>query len=142
MITRYDMIGPLIEALPEIRPHWEAFVATWIDEPYTERQDPRDLPNYLFLGDLAGMLAAMLQAGRADDVAKALAVCERWLLEGDKYVREAAAIGLIEDLQGYGHRLKIDEARFTALLGPEGRRWWDKVNAFWGKGKLLVDESG
>lgn len=142
MITRHDMFEPLLEALPAFRPRWEAFVEYWRDNPSNGfKTDPRDLPNYLLLGDLADYLADLLLAGQIDDVSRALAVCERWLLEGDHYVQEAATVGLIEDLQNRAQRLKIAEERFTDLFGPEGRRWWDKVNAFWNKGELLVDET-
>jgi hypothetical protein len=141
LITQYDMFEPLLEALPEFRPKWEAFVAEWKDNPNNlPKNDPRDLPNYLLLGDLADYLANLLEAGRIEEVRLGLAVCERWLLEGEHYVSEAAAVGLLEDLQNVCQRRKIAEERFTSLLGPEGKRWWDKVNAFWGKGELLVDE--
>jgi hypothetical protein len=140
MITRYDMFEPLLEVLPAFRPNWEAFVAYWKDNPNHQKDDPRDLPNYLLLGDLADYLAERLLADDTDSVARALAVCERWLLEGEHYVQEAATVGLLEDLQNRAQRLDIAEERFTALLGPEGKHWWDKVNAFWNKGELLVDE--
>lgn len=140
MITRHEMFEPLLEALPAFRPQWEAFVAEWTDNPHNRTDNPRDLPNYLLLGDLADYLAERIQADDTDSVSRALAVCERWLLEGDPYVQEAATVGLLEDLQNRAQRFAIPEVRFTELLGPEGRRWWDKVNAFWSKGELLVDE--
>lgn len=141
MITRHAMMEPLLEALPDLRPRWQDFADYWRDNPHnTPKTHPDDLPNYLFLGDLADDLADWLLAGDEESVRSALAVCERWLLEGEHYVQEAAAVGLLEDLQNRAQRLDIPFARFEALLGPEGLRWWHKVNAFWSKGELLVDE--
>jgi hypothetical protein len=52
-------------------------------------------------------------------------------VEGDEYVREAAAIGLLEDLQNTGlhHHTRPDQ--FRPMLGPKSRVWWDKIEAFW-----------
>jgi hypothetical protein len=142
MITRHAMMEPMLAALPALEPKWQAFVAEWRDNPYnTPKSHPDDLPNYLFLGDLAAYLADCMQEGDEESVRKALAVCERWLVEGEHYVSEAATVGLLEDLQNYAQRRNIAFARIEALLGPEGQRWWHKVNAFWSKGELLVDET-
>ncbi len=91
MLTRQNMFKPLLEALPEARPLWEAFVLQW--------KDVAEPPNYLFIGDLASHLTDRLEAGSTREVVAGLAVCERWLTEGDEYVREAAVVGFIEDLQ-------------------------------------------
>jgi hypothetical protein len=82
MLTRQNMFEPLLEALPEARPLWEAFVLQW--------KDVAEPPNYLFIGDLASHLTDRLEAGSTREVVAGLAVCERWLTEGDEYVREAA----------------------------------------------------
>jgi hypothetical protein len=141
MIARNEMFEPLLEALPGFRPQWEAFIAEWTPKPgrYSELA-PGEYPYYLLLARLADHLADLIEKDAPDDVGKALAVCERWLVEGDHYVKEAATVGLLEDLQNVTQRRGIPETRFTALLGPEGKFWWDKVNAFWSKGEGLVDE--
>ncbi|MGE0006305.1 MAG: hypothetical protein AB7S92_12000 [Parvibaculaceae bacterium] len=140
MITRRHMFEPLLAALPGFRPAWQAFADHWTDASRDRGAEPGDLPHYLLIADLARHLADLLEAGRQDDVRHALAVAERWLLEGDAYVKEAATVGLIEDLQNVAQRRGIAEDRFTVLLGPEGRHWWDKVSRFWSKGEHLVDE--
>ncbi|MGE0241778.1 MAG: hypothetical protein AB7S59_23895 [Parvibaculaceae bacterium] len=80
------MFEPLLEALPGFRPTWQAFVDEWTDNPHNRGAGPGDLPSYLLIGDLARHLADLLQAGQEDDVVRALAVAERWLMEGDAYV--------------------------------------------------------
>ena len=126
MITRYDMFVPLLQALPGFRPQWQAFVAEWTGNPHNAGGDPRDLPNYLLLGDLADHLCDLMEAGQEADVAAALAVCERWIEHGDSYVANAALAGLLEDLENAAVRRRLDVERFTPMLGPRGRDWWEK----------------
>lgn len=132
MLTRHNMFEPLLEALPEVRPLWTAFAREW--------NAADELPNYVLIGDVARYLTDRLEAGSTREVIAGLAVCERWLIEGDAYVREAAAVGLIEDLQNLAQRRNLAEENWTSLLGPESRRWWEKVSDLWLKGKSLVDK--
>jgi hypothetical protein len=67
------------------------------------------------------------------------AVVERWHQEGDAYVSEAASIGFVESLQnqlGGNDRSKgvrgVRASDFEPYLGPETRRWWEKLDRFWG----------
>jgi hypothetical protein len=129
-IGRRDMMAPLLEALPELRPAWETFAAYWPDELVRQGQNPEELPQYLFLSDISNELTAMLEAGRTEDVARAFAVLERWIVEGDDYVRNAAVAGLLEYLGDNAHRRGLPASRFLALLGTEGQRGWRAVN--WG----------
>ena len=66
-------------------------------------------------------------------------VIERWHLEGDDYVKEAATVGILEDLQninvvGVGAPEKIE-----IYLLPESKKWWLKVYEFWGTGKTISE---
>lgn len=139
MIKRKDMFEPLLEALPSFRPIREAFVDKWTGNPNDHFDAPGDLPEYLLLGDLARWLLGRLGSGDTESVQRALTVVERWLLEGDPYVQEAATIGFIETLQ---NNIDDDEIRQRVfdLFGPEGQQWWKKLDRFWTKGEHLVDE--
>jgi hypothetical protein len=67
-------------------------------------------------------------------------VVERWHVEGDAYVREAATLGLLVSLQnGYLHDT-TSPADFVPWLRPETLRWWEKVDAFWRGGKVITDD--
>jgi hypothetical protein len=138
-IERKDMFAPLLEALPSFRPMREAFVEKWTSSSDHQFGAPSDLPEYLLLGDLARWLIGLLRSDNLEDVRTALAIVERWLLEGDHYVQEAATIGFIETLQ---NNIEDDETRrrFFDLLGPEGQHWWKKLDLFWTRGEHLVDE--
>jgi hypothetical protein len=140
-ITRDDMFEPLLEALPSFRPQREKFIEDWTPKPgeYSDLK-PGEYPNYMLLGDLAAHLCDLLQNGQCEDIVKALAVAERWITEGEHYVHEGCIVGLLEDLKGYCHRRKIPEESFLALMGPEGKYWWAKLNGFWKKTDLLIDD--
>lgn len=66
---------------------------------------------------------------------------ERWLLSGDHYVRVAATVGLLEDLQN-GNLYKLTQilpSHFELWLRPLSKIQWDKVDAFWSRGELITD---
>lgn len=138
-IDRKTMFDPLLKALPSFRPMRQAFIEKWTGNPNNHFDAPGNLPEYLLLGDLARWLIGFLEAGDFEDVRLALAVVERWLLEGDPYVKEAATIGFIETLQ---NNIEDDDTRqrFFDLFGPEGQHWWKKLDLFWTRGEHLVDE--
>lgn len=132
-ISRETMFEPLIIADPSFEPRWTKFVAEWEDEP--------ELPIYLALSSLARHLLGRLANADTVGFDRIFAVVERWHTNGDAYVREAASVGLLEDLQnlsgGSGKRPETVEP----WLGPESRRWWDKLDRFWvGDNKSLLDE--
>jgi hypothetical protein len=129
-ISRADMFVPLLEADPSFSNRWHAFVEEWRDEP-------DELPQYLALFDLARHLIGRLEAGDVAGFDTVFDVVERWHLEGDDYVREAASIGLLEDLQnGYLHKT-TEPSDFEKWLRPTSRIWWDKLIAYWeGRGSL------
>jgi hypothetical protein len=121
-ITRQTMFEPLLEADPSFRVRWDEFLADWGDEP--------DPPLYLALSSLARHVLAILEAGDTQRASAILTVVERWHVDGDAYVQEAATIGLLEALQGHALKSKPGSS-VEPCLGPESRRWWDKLNRFW-----------
>jgi hypothetical protein len=81
---------------------------------------------------VARHLVDLLERGIADELAATLGVIERLHTEGDAYVQELATIGYLEDLQAVAARsLTVEPDDFVPLLGPESRRWWRGLNAFW-----------
>lgn len=132
MIEREQMMAPMLEACPSFQPTWQEFIEHWQDEP--------ELPIYLALGDLARHLASMLAAGQTDSFPAIFRVVERWHTEGDHYVREAASIGLLEDLQNANMHTTTEPEQFRKFLLPESERWWNKVHAFWAHGTRIADD--
>jgi hypothetical protein len=130
MITKEEMFPLLIEASPGFESRWIEFQSEW-------KEDKEGLPYYICLGDFARYLGEKLKQGETWDFPAIFQVVERFHVEGDGYVREAATIGLLEGIQNlYGE----SAVKFVPYLGAETKRWWDKLNDFWEKRKLLTSD--
>jgi hypothetical protein len=124
MISKDEMMPLLLEACPSFHPQWHKFLDEWRDEA-------KNLPLYLALTDFARHLIGLLERDDRDSLVKVFAVVERLHVEGDEYVREAASIGLLEDLQNTGLHRRTSPADLRAMLEPESCKWWDMIEAFW-----------
>ncbi len=134
MITREEMFMPILEACPSFRATWEEFVAEWKD-------DPDGLPQYLALSDLARHVIGMLDRNETDGVKAIFSVVETWHLDGDPYVKEAATVGFLEDIQNTGlHKGSTTPNDILEFLLPETKYWWSKVEDFWEQGELIADD--
>ncbi|WOE75414.1 DUF7674 family protein [Alterisphingorhabdus coralli] len=123
---------------PSFQGAWGDFLVEW--EDYEEEGGDTDLPIYLVLSDLARHLIAMLAKGETDKFRQIFQLVDRWCLEGEHYVQEAAVVGLLEDLQNEGLHSTTKPSGFEPWLLSESKYWWDKVAAFWEKGELIVDD--
>ena len=132
MISRDQMFEPLLVALPSFQCHWDEFLSEWLGEDV--------LPLYLALSSLARHLVDLLAQGCDEQLRAAFRVVEQWHVEGDAYVKEAATVGLLEDLQNSNLHEGTDPEQFRRYLGPESQRWWNKVVRFWSEGRLLTDD--
>jgi hypothetical protein len=133
MITKEEMVQPMLAACPSFIPTWREFIAEWKDD----RAGP---PLYVALGDLARHLVELLQQGKTEQFDAIFDVVERWHREGEHYVREAATVGLLEGIQNAAEYRGVDPSVFEPWLRPESKRWWDKLNLFWGEGTLMTDD--
>lgn len=121
----------MLEACPSFEAKWHAFVDHW--------GEGADQPVYLALSDLARHLIAMLTRHDVGSFPEIFTVVETWLTHGDPYVKEAAAIGLLEDLQNAGLHEATQPEQFRRYLLPESAAWWDRLNAFWEGGQKRND---
>lgn len=135
LIARPDMMELMLRACPSFRPAYDEFLKEW------SGQD-EELPQYLALTDLARHLAAMLVNGETAEFGQIFDVIERWHQHGDAYVREAATIGLLEDLQNVNlwPNGNGDRARFEVWLRPISLRYWRKLIDFWETGVVIADD--
>lgn len=130
LITKSEMMMPLLTACPSFQPAWEDFVREWTD-------DRGDLPLYLALSALARHLIGMLARNETATFPAIFAVVERWHVEGDSYVKEAATVCLLEDLQNMNLHTTTRPEELRAFLGPVSAKCWDKLFGFWERGELL-----
>jgi hypothetical protein len=133
MIQRPSMMEPILRASPRFVAVWEEFVEEW-------KSESAELPLYLVLADLARHIASLYQEGAEAELRDIFSVVEAWHLEGDAYVREAATVGLLEDLQNTNVVGPVKPSNFVRFLGPESKRWWAKVERFWENGELIRDD--
>jgi hypothetical protein len=124
LITKADMIDVLLAASPTFAEDWDAFRREWADEA-------EDLPLYLALADFARHIISFLEARDAVSLRRIFDAVERLHVEGDHYVREAATIGLLEDLQNTNLHRTTDPEQLCPYLRPESLKWWDAVDLFW-----------
>jgi hypothetical protein len=136
MITGETMFDPLLEACSSFLPAWQAHLAE-----YADLHAEGHAMHYLALADLARHLIGLKADGRTEAFPEIFAVVERWHIEGDHYVREAATVGLLEDLQNTNlHERGTQPDDFVPWLQPVSLRWWRKVEAFWEEGILLSED--
>lgn len=125
------MFQPILEVSDGFRSIWDEFLEEW--------KEDSELPQYLALGNLARYISQLISESNDTELKKIFSVIERWHLEGDAYVKEAATVGILEDLQntnvvGMGIPEKVE-----LYLLPESKKWWLKVYEFWEKGKLISE---
>jgi hypothetical protein len=92
--------------------------------------------------DLAEFAHFIVEAYDHNDRASttaAFALIEQLLFEGDQEVREAAAIGFLEDVQNIASRRSFGSAVFVQWLGPQSHKEWGEIEEKW-RGKRSLDE--
>jgi hypothetical protein len=132
MIKRSEMIPLLVQACPAFEAAWQEFRVEWANEP--------ELPCYIAIGEFATHLSSVVANGNEEVLRHVFELIERLILEGDAYVREAAIVGVIEDLQNLNLHSGTKPEQYLPYLLPQTRRWWSKVEAFWSEGRLLTDD--
>ncbi|NMH58702.1 DUF7674 family protein [Alteromonas ponticola] len=131
MISKETMMLPILQVADGFKPIWKEFLDDWSDE--------NELPVYLALSDLARYVSTLVENSDEEELRDIFSVVERWHLEGDEFVKEAATVGLLEDLQntavvGDGMPQKIEP-----FLLPQTRLWWHKVSLFWSEGRVISE---
>ena len=129
MISKETMMLPILQVAEGFKPIWNEFLDEWSDE--------NEVPVYLALSDLARYVSTLVEKSDGEELRDIFSVVERWHLEGDKFVKEAATVGLLEDLQntnvvGVGVPQKIEP-----FLLPQTKLWWQKVSLFWSEDKVI-----
>jgi hypothetical protein len=125
MIAKNEMMSLLLDACPSFRPAWEAWLGT-------RAASADDLPLYLALAEFARHLIGLLERVETASFPFIFQTVERLQTEGEDYVREAAVVGLLEELQNRNlHQHGTDPEQFRPYLGPESAAAWDELYGFW-----------
>ena len=132
MISNSHMMETLVTASPAFAGEWEAFRREWAAEP-------DGLPLYLALADFARHVVGLLEANDVDRLHRVFEAIESLHAEGDDYVRKAATVGLLEDLQNSNLHSTTEPEQFRPFLRPESARGWDRLNAFWEAAGAVIE---
>jgi len=127
MITEEEML-PL---LSEVSPGFEAGFLAASSKLGSEQ------PVYPALGQLARYMKVLLDNKDSIALLDIFFVIECWCREGDDYVKEAATVGLIENLQNINVVGSIGVKKFYTYLLPESKKVWHKVARFWTHGEII-----
>jgi len=114
MITKEQIVSILIGEFPAFKP----------DEDYD------NLP-YAALGDFARFSLSLYHGGNTAQLSRVGEIIERFHIEGDTYVREAATIGILEGIQNTWKNAGIDPEQFCPYLQPVSVRCWRSLGKFW-----------
>ncbi len=134
VITKSEVMPLLVTACPSYADRFQRYVA----ENYNNT-DERLV--YLELGDFAKHLCELLESGNTSELPGVFAAIEVLHNDGDDSVREAATVGLLEDLQNFANQSEsIAVEDFEPLLGAESLRWWTEVREFWRGNRTYVGE--
>jgi hypothetical protein len=125
VISKDEMLPMLIQVCPDFEPTWQAFLVEW------QEQDV-ELPRYVVVADFARHMISKLERRDVGQLPDIFRTIERFHSEGEHYVREAATIGILEQLQNLNqHTGATEPDQFVQYLGTESKRWWDKLIRFW-----------
>ncbi len=122
MIGKQEMMELLIKACPSYESRWTKYIA----QP---EYDPELV--YVHIGDFADHLVHLFQQGNIAEFPSVFDAIERFHIEGDRYVREAATIGCLEGIQNFAGNNGVDPEVFFTFLNPESAKQWKALNEFW-----------
>lgn len=132
-ITRATMFDALVADCPSLAGDWAKFRAAFPDLP-------KDMPSYIFMSDLVKRCSALLRDGKDYELTRIFQHVEDWVKSDDTYVRDAAVVGFIEDLQNANLHTDTKPEDFIRFLGPKSKVFWQKVDALWTKGEIIGDD--
>lgn len=132
MVDRVAMMESFIVACPGFAPTFDTFLTEWAEEP--------ELPYYLALGDFSRYLIKLLENDQRNELSAAFKMIEQLHVDGDRYVREAATIGILENLQNTNLHGPTKPDQCLEFLGPVSLKYWCKVTNFWENGTIITED--
>jgi hypothetical protein len=123
-ISKSEVMELFLQACPSYKKRWDKY----FQENY-ESGDEQLL--YIDLADFATHFVDLYKNNELSEFPAVFDVIELLHTSGDDFVKEAASIGLLEELQ---NRLLSNEIKtnvFSQYLKQESLNWWNHLNDFW-----------
>lgn len=131
VISKEEVMKELIKSCPSYQTRWEEYVKN-----NYKTEDEQLL--YIDLSDFASYIVDLYRQNKTDEFPEVFEVIELLHTSGDDYVKEAATIGLLEDIQNQLLNYQIDLRNFEQFLKKDSQKWWDNLINFWnGKTKYV-----
>lgn len=127
MISRDRMFAPMLEACPSFGPLWRDFVEDSRKSAEEIYWKTDELPLYLALDELAVHLIKKIETNDTKNFDAIFDVIERWLLDGDAYVKLATEVGLFERIKHTSGPKSPAWNQFQSWLRPVSRQSWNRA---------------
>lgn len=124
-IAKEEVIPSLLAAAPGFAGAWSEHLEYWGD-------DERGI--FIDAGEFAHYVVRSYADGNTAEFVAVFATLETILREGDDAAREAATIGVLEDIQTIASNRPFGPEVFALWLGPLSRRAWDEIDRLWRAG--------
>lgn len=86
---------------------------------------------YIDLADFSNHIVVLYKQNQTNEFPAVFNVIELLHTNGDDAVREAATIGLLEDMQNKLLDSEMDMEAFKQFLKNDSLKWWNHLNEFW-----------
>jgi len=119
-IKKHEVMNLLIDVCPSYKKRWEEY----LKDNYEENDEPL---LYIDISDFAHHVAELHKKGQHEEFPAIFELVERLHIDGDEIVREAATIGILEDIQRHAG----NHDGIKKFLHPESLKWWNHLDDFW-----------
>jgi hypothetical protein len=118
----------MLAACPSFAPVWAE-----IEDENLDEGSPAGRLGYLDAGDFVRHIVALKLSGQTAEFPAVFDVIERFICEGDEYVKNLGAIGYVEGFQMMTVTAAgLDPERdFRPYLRPKSEEAWEALNRFW-----------
>lgn len=123
-ISKQEVMNVLLAACPSYKTRWLQYYKENYD-------DSEEQLIYSELTDFAYHFIDLYKHNQISEFPRIFEVIELLHTDGDDYVKEAATIGLLGDIQNLALGEDINPDVFKQYLKPETQKWWIILDDFW-----------
>ncbi|GLX66594.1 DUF7674 family protein [Paenibacillus glycanilyticus] len=123
-ISKSKVMELILQACPSYKKQWDEYV-----QKNYKNGDEQLL--YIDLANFATYFVDLYKHNKISEFPSVFDVIELLLTNGDDFVKEAASIGLLEDLQNRLLNNEINTNVFNQYLKQESLKWWNHLNDLW-----------
>jgi len=122
MLTVDELVPEFLARCPGLKSDWDRHLEFWGDEERGTFNDMAVIAHYL---------VACYEQQQLNEFPAAFSLLERCFADGDDQAKEAATIGIIEDIQNISSNREFGPQVFESWLGPQTKKAWDQLAAAW-----------